>query len=285
MTIETKTPYSNSLKNGNAENIGQILTNVLDNGKSNIKNIDEPYKLKILKNLNFHYSDENYAPFVNGYYYIHMQTGTWADIYNKFMNKNNSTVITSSFRDGNDLQTIGDNMGKYLFQTDLPNIMMESETFSGRLRNINYATKMQVMSDFSISYKDNASLEVLGYNTAWFKYIELLRRGDIELPLDNTNNKIDYSPFMDISYYNAIWVVIFKPFSVEPIAIFKLMGVMPISLPLNSVLGDRGAPTIGLFNQSYKCNDIIFDIKKQNSTQTNTVFDKLLTEFKAVMEK
>ena len=280
---ELKGPYANSLQNGNAQNVADLIAQKLETIKPKVgKNELEPYQMKILKDLNFHHGDKNYAPFVNGYFYIHMQTGTWADKYDMDIASKGETIITSSFKNSTQLKTIGANMGKYLFQTDLPSLMMETETFSGRLRNINYATKLQLTSDFSISYHDNNKLDVFGYHSAWIKYIELLRRGDIIIKEDITDFYTKY--FMDISYFNAIWVVVFKPFTVEPIAIFKLMGITPITLPLNSLLGDRGSPSIGLFNQSYKCNDVIFDIKTETNQVTNSIFNNLLIEFKDVIK-
>lgn len=209
--------------------------------------------IDLLKKINF--NSNTFTPFVNGYYYVHMQNGTWPlyfDGVNKFDENLMTNIKTQKLVD------TCNKSGSLIFGTDLPNLLMETETVSGRLRNLNYATKMQLTGDFSINYHDTANLDMMTYHVAWFKYIEALRRGDIHLK-DTDNIDEPTNEFIPMPYYNAMWVLIFKPFTVQPIAIFKLMGVTPINLPFQSLLGDRGAPALGIFNQTFKCNDIIFD--------------------------
>lgn len=245
--------------------------------------------LNFLKNTSLAYQD--YKPFVNGYFYIHMQSGSWINYYNPDKISNNVSNLTTININYERLKLIEKKSGKYMFNAELPNIMLESETVSGRLRNINYATKMQLTSDYSVTYHDTDNLEFFTYHSAWMKFIELLRRGDISLyPQDSNFNPT--SQFVDVPYYNAMWVLVFLPFSVKPIAIFKMMGVIPINVPFSPLLGDRGAPTIGLFNQSYKCNDILFDLKAENEIDNfidnqfnsgNSLYNSLLDEFAKVI--
>lgn len=239
------------------------------------------YELQMLKNLNLHQLNGKFSPFINGYYYIHMVSGTWIDYFKPNPKNKDSGVVTTGVA-YDDLKEIASNMGSYIFGSDLPNILMETEVVSGRLRNINYATKTQINSDFSINYHDDNNLSILKYYTSWFKYIELLRRGEIEY--DSSFSAT--SSFMDIPYYNAIFVIIFKPLSIKPIAIFKILGVMPINLPHQTLLGDRSSPSIGIFNQNLKCNDVIFDIQqpgKELKTDTNekpsNLFEYLYSDF------
>jgi hypothetical protein len=264
------------------ENIKKFLESKLIQYKENISkdNLNSNYidYIDIIKNINMHHYES--TPFVNGYYYIHVQNGNWIKNYNSHIT---STQIITNKNNPEDLKKIGQNMGKYIFQTELPNIMLETETVSGRLKNVNYATKLQLTGDFSISYHDNYKLDVNNYHNAWLKYIDLLRRGDINL-LDEVNYN-DTDPFFEVPYFNAIWVIIFIPMTTIPIAIFKLMGVMPINTTHQQLLGDRGSPTIGLFNQSYKCNDIIFDINNLGGQENNSLFSELNKEFLKVFKE
>ncbi len=248
--------------------------------------------IDILKNLNF--NANTFTPFVNGYYYVHMQPGTWVNYFNSDQKFDGNLMTNMSTQS---LKQIFNKSGSLIFNTDLPNILMETETVSGRLRNLNYATKLQITGDFSVNYHDNNNLDFMTAHVAWFKYIEALRRGDITL---SGNDSIDEpgNPLIPIPYYNAMWVLIFKPFTVQPAAIFKLMGITPINMPFQSLLGDRGAPALGIFNQTYKCNDVVFDfvggdIISDNKTGTekipaystnlptssNSVYMNLLAEF------
>lgn len=245
--------------------------------------------LDILKNLNL--SSDSYNPFVNGYYYIHMQNGTWINYFDNRGKFNDNNVINISTTT---LKNVSSLSGKYIFNTDLPNILMETEMVSGRLRNINYATKMQIVSDFSISYHDTNNLDLFSYNVAWFKFIEALRRGDVPLREDDWTRdeaQAGIETFIKIPYYNAIWVLIFKPFSTIPIGIFKVMGVTPINLPIQQLVGDRGSPTIGNFTQNFKCNDVIFDFigedkfagyEENITNNSNSTYNILLSEFTKV---
>lgn len=216
--------------------------------------------IDILKKLNF--NSNNFTPFVNGYYFVHMQNGTWPNYFNTDQ-KFDDNLITNITAEK--LIETSNKSGSLIFGTDLPTILMETETVSGRLRNLNYATKMQLTGDFSINYHDTDNLDLMTYHIAWFKYIEALRRGDIEL-IGSDNIDEPTNEFIPMPYYNAMWVLVFKPFTVQPAAIFKLMGVTPINLPLQSLLGDRGAPALGIFNQTFKCNDVIFDFLGNNIT-------------------
>lgn len=251
--------------------------------------------IDILKKLNF--NSNSFTPFVNGYYYVHMQNGTWP-IYFNTDQKFDDNLITNITAEK--LMETSNKSGSLIFGTDLPNILMETETVSGRLRNLNYATKMQLTGDFSINYHDTNNLDLMTYHIAWFKYIEALRRGDIQL-IGPDNIDAPTSEFIPMPYYNAMWVLVFKPFTVQPTAIFKLMGVTPINLPIQSLLGDRGAPALGIFNQTYKCNDVIFDFLGNNiikdkktgkesipeySTKqlgsTDSIYMNLLAEFSSI---
>lgn len=279
-TIETPDIQTNFLY----KNLKDELDSYAKNNKNNKQY--SSYELQMLKNLNLDQLDGKFSPFINGYYYIHMVSGTWIDYFkpnpkNKDSKNKASGVVTTGV-EYNDLKEIASNMGSYIFGSDLPNILMETEVVSGRLRNINYATKTQINSDFSINYHDDNNLSILKYYTSWFKYIELLRRGEIEY--DSSFSAT--SSFMDIPYYNAIFVIIFKPLSIKPIAIFKILGVMPINLPQQTLLGDRSSPSIGIFNQNLKCNDVIFDIQQPGKKlETDTIekpsnlFEYLYSDF------
>jgi hypothetical protein len=242
-----------------------------------------PSALTILKDLNFHHM--HFTPFVNGYYYIYMQNGTWIDYFNG--SDNNLEKLLGVNTD--QLKDISRESGSLIFNTDLPNILMETESVSGRLRNLSYATKMQINGDFSINFHDTSNLKMMKYHIAWLKFIEALRRGDIALQKNDQPTEVTNS-FMPIPYYNAMWVLVFKPFSVQPMAIFKLMGITPVNAPIQQLLGDRGSPTLGTFNQTYKCNDVVFDIRYLDDQETqltytapntgsDSVYSKLLKEF------
>jgi hypothetical protein len=145
--------------------------------------------------------------------------------------------------------------------------------------------------EFSINFHDTNKLDLTTYNSTHIKFIEALRRGDVTLmDNDKTEQPTDY--FIKMPYYDAFWILVFKPFSTIPVAIFKIMGIYPNNLPFQQIVGDRGNPTLGIFSQTFKCNDVIFDFIGDNGDTDSITYEKggtresiyktLLSEFNTV---
>lgn len=246
----------------------------------------------IIKDINFSYA--NFNPFISGYNYFYMQPGTWVNYFEShnlenYNNTGSSNLITAVGT--KTLKTTAHSMGHYTFNSDLPTLLMESDVISGRLRNINYATKLTMNGEFSINFHDTNKLDLTTYNSTHIKFIEALRRGDITL-LQQDDEKDPTAKFIPMPYYDAFWILVFKPFSTIPVAIFKIMGIYPNNLPFQQIVGDRGNPTLGIFSQSFKCNDIIFDFIGDNGDTTpisydtggnrTSIYQTLLKEFNTV---
>jgi hypothetical protein len=295
LSFSTETEMINYLEaNSPSKIIPNAITKEIQKGTSSefIKQFGGTTGANIIKDINFNYA--NFNPFISGYNYFYMQPGTWVNYFEKhnlknYNNNDSSNLITAVGTQT--LKTSAHNMGKYVFNSDLPTLLMESDVISGRLRSINYATKLTMSGEFSINFHDTNKLDLTTYNSTHIKFMESLRRGDIDLlPEDKVERPTDY--FIKMPYYDAFWILVFKPFSTIPVAIFKIMGIYPNNLPFQQIVGDRGNPTLGIFSQTFKCNDIIFDFIGDNGDATpisydssgtrTSIYQTLLQEFNTV---
>ena len=125
---------------------------------------------------------------------------------------------------------------------------------------------------FTINFIEDYNLNVFRYHELWFKYIEALRKGYISIDKDTLAG--DNKMFMDIPYFNAVWIAIFKPFSTKIQGLIKIMGVSPVSLPFKQIVGDRAKNTLTTINTTYKSTDMIHKFYNQNTDLTSSDFYK-----------
>ena len=189
-------------------------------------------------------------PHVSGWYYINMVGGTWID---QILKKQLEDYHEFSPGAEKVLTELPKSMGNLIKDIDPPQLNVEYETISGRLRNINTATRILPTSEFSMTWQENPHLDVLKYHEIWRDYMDAHRKGFAP----KTENYKDEDIFIDVPYFNAVWIVIFKPFTFELAGLVKLMGVAPTNLPLKDVIGQRGTAQATTFSISYKTTDTI----------------------------
>lgn len=199
---------------------------------------------------------KDFNPHVSGFYYIHMVPGTWVDQLSELSKHRDKIREFGEFSSGIEevTEAVLKNFGQYATDIDIPQLNMEYEVISGKSRSLNYATRANYTGDFTINFIEDYNLNVFRYNELWFKYIEALRKGYITNPGPLAP---DSEMFMNIPYFNAVWVAIFKPFSTKIQGLIKIMGVSPVSLPFKQVVGDRAKNTLTTINITYKSTDMI----------------------------
>ena len=112
-------------------------------------------------------------PHVSGWYYINMVGGTWIDQilkkeiedYHEF-SPGAETVLTE----------LPKSMGNLIKDIDPPQLNVEFETISGRLRNINTATRILPTSEFSMTWQETPHLDVIKYHELWRDYMDAHRK-------------------------------------------------------------------------------------------------------------
>lgn len=230
----------------------------------------------------------NFAPHVNGYYYIQMIHGTWVDTVQTLgpigitSAQEESTVdqYESDYKKSNDtskftltnFNKVSKEFGQLASDIDIPQLNIEYESISGKARNLNYASRLHYAGDFSINYIEEYNNHVFRYHEAWFKYIDALKKGYIVPNLNDNNQK----EFIDVPYFNAVWVILFAPFTTNIRGLIKILGVAPINLPFKQIIGDRGKNTLSTINQNYKSNDMVYKFFENDADRIKS---ELFTEF------
>jgi hypothetical protein len=87
--------------------------------------------------------------------------------------------------------------------------------------------------------------------------MNLIKRGEIEGIIEDCE-KSNNGYFMEVPYSNAVWVAVFKPFTTDIQMLIKLVGVMPVTMPLKQVIGNRSQSKMTVLNISYKAADIFY---------------------------
>ncbi len=227
----------------------------------------------------------NFTPHVNGFYMVWMVHGTWYDNYLnhlKYGTDENGGFNPYAAGDSNarTLPNISDSPYKRVLDIthasmgpstknnsfnmlatdiDIPDITEEYLSVSSRLRNSFVPSRNYFVSDFSISYIENINLEVIRYHEAWHKYLELLKRGEIKMYENEAECRAaddGRDIFLDMPFSNAVWVAVFHPFTTDIQLLIKLIGVMPVTMPLKQVVGNRSASKLTVLNMQYKAADI-----------------------------
>lgn len=261
-----------SIKTWNA-----IVSKMIDNMSHQYteNNIIRPILRDWQKNITLDYKHHSgFTPHINGFYMIFMVHGPWYSMYQKYLNTNNEAGLSlmpdsKKMKPGaqnpmTQLSLINPNSAMNFLATDIdvPDLTEEYTAVSQRLRNSFVPSRNYFVSDFNISYIENINLDIMRYHEAWHKFMHLMRRGEFIPKNDKSyeqeckENNNGY--FLDMPFANAVWVAIFKPFTTEIQMLIKLVGVMPVTMPLKQVIGNRSQSKMTVLNISYKAADIFY---------------------------
>lgn len=269
----------------------------------NIFRASEHNSNSILKKLNKTYMDltlnlgSSWHPYINGRYMTFMTHGTWIDeVVSQYDTKKADLSIMPdnvySF-----LKEIKNNSNKSskfnnLFPTiatdvDLPQINNEFLNVSNRNQGITYFSKQTFLPDFSISYiEDQNNLSIIQYHDAWFRAMELYRRGIFKL--NKSVKKRNY--FYEVPYLNGVWVVIFDIRN-QIRGLIYLVGIKPVNHPLKNFLGNRSSSKMTVYNIQYKTTNMYYNFFKNTEDFMNQLDNQnknkniLLSHFNSCMLK
>jgi len=248
------------------------------------------------KNITLDYKhNKGFSPHVNGFYMVFMVHGPWYSMYQDYVHGHNEAGLSElpdakkashgklEQMDAFNLSNPNSNLNMLATDIDIPDITEEYTSVSSRLRNSFVPSRNYFVSDFNISYIENINLDIMRYHEAWHKFMQLIKRGE-HIGTGITNFSGDKAQcrernkgyFLDMPFSNAVWVAVFKPFTTEIQMIVKLMGVMPITMPLKQVIGNRSQSKMTVLNISYKAADIFY--KFYNSTDEFLQDDNILAK-------
>jgi len=262
-------PKSSSLNKKWDDIVVDQIKKLIDNygiGNKSVNNVLKTWH----KNVTLDYkANQNFTPHVNGFYMIFMVHGPWYDDYIKYVSGENpaglSKLPKKSGKDGKEKVITFKNPNSYFnmlaTDIDIPDLTEEYVSVSSRLRNSFVPSRNYFVSDFSISYIENINLDIMRYHEAWHKYLNLIRRGEVNPYPDNNGSDCltaNRGYFLDIPFSNAVWVAVFKPFTTDIQMLVKLVGVMPVTMPLKQVIGNRSQSKMTVLNISYKAADLLY---------------------------
>lgn len=214
----------------------------------------------------------HWEPHVSGWYYVNMVNGTWVDEVIKISRDKEHEFKEFSTGAENVFKKCQTEFGHLIKDINPPQIGIDYDSISGRLRTISIATRSNLTNEFSITWKDTADALVFKYHELWNDYIEAQRKGFFE-STNTRNNPDDY--FIDVPYFNAIWIAIFKPFTYELIGLVKLLGVAPTNpIPLQEILGQRGVAQATTYTINYKIVDAI--VQMYHGTPSGNFYNEFM---------
>jgi hypothetical protein len=272
----------------NAEFTDNIFKTSKDISNSSviINNLKELY-LSLTVNLG-----KNWHPYVNGRYMIFMVHGPWVnDIINlkdRYTISESTIDLLKKLKANNSGLSFNNLLPRLATDIDLPQLNNEFINISARNQSLTYFLRQTFLPDFSISYiEDQQNLSIIQYHDAWFKALELYRRG--KLNPSNSKDRKNSPYFYTVPYLNAVWIVLFD-IAMQIRGIIYLIGIKPVNHPLKEFLGNRSNSKITVYNIQYKTTNMYYEFfkntdefveKLNKSSQENGM---LLYKFKRDME-
>lgn len=269
MADNTGTFLSTVATSGRANNTSELLTYINANLEHVIGNAGDPAQYKLLYDLGLRYLDKDFSPHVNGFYYVSVDSGTWI---NSGAGKNFSSDYRSAISD------FKLNCSSYITDIDMPNLSMEFDTLSGKARSLHYATKMSYSSDFSLNILNDSNNYCMKYLDCHLQFINGYRKGTIDIQQDDYTT-LAGPQFMNIPYFDAVWVVIFKPFSFKIDCVIKIVGVAPVNMPFKQIIGDRAKSNLSSLNVNYKSTDMFY--KFYGDTPSGPLYDEFIAHLES----
>lgn len=236
-----------------------IKSALASNTKQNFSVEYSDFVSKVVKQLIIDPKNE-WDPMVSGWYYVNMINGTWVDEVKEMTSTNEGSFKEFSTNATGIITEATEHFGHLIKDINPPQVGIDYDSISGRLRTINIATRSNLTNEFSITWKDNSEAIIFKYHELWNDYIEAQRKGFFKSTIDkNTDIKNDY--FISVPYLNAVWIAIFKPHTYNLLGLIKLMGVAPTNpIPLQEILGQRGVPQAATYTINYKIVDAIIQM-------------------------
>ena len=250
-----------SFSNGYNRNLYRSAVASNTNRKFSVEYSD--FVSKVIKQLIIDPKSE-WDPYVSGWYYVNMVSGTWLKETMGIVRSPDHEFKEFSINADKVLEEAPYKFGHLIKDINPPQIGIDYDSISGRLRTINIATRSNLTNEFSITWKDTSDALIFKYHEIWNDYIEGQKKGFFSSyktgdTKDKNKEKNEY--FIDVPYLNAVWIAIFKPFSYDLIGLIKLMGVAPTNpIPLNELLGQRGVPQAAVYTINYKVVDAIVQL-------------------------
>lgn len=253
------------------DNIAQMLEEKKINGGYGIKDTNLKTFLTELS-LTFGISYSDFSPFISGNYAVFMEHGTWFNALLEYQTGTKAPLQIENYISSAQLNHQYNfiqvdkwrgnlALSQSILDIQVPEPNKEYMAISTRQKNSFVNTRDFVGSDFSMNFLETANLDIIKYMESWHKSIDLIREGLFFSGFGRTNEeyfesilKEDY--LIPNPYCNTIWVALFDSKGIELRGIIALFGVMPMNLPLKTLLGERNSPKLTMYNLNFKFMDL-----------------------------
>ncbi len=131
---------------------------------------------------------------------------------------------------------------------------INTERVSSRTGGIPYATEITNTEQCSVTYIDNADIDIYHFHHMWLEYIRAVVDGIVD-PSPQYYEENDTSQFYGaIDYAASIYVVRYLPNLKTIRFVGKCVGIFPQSLPTKELIGTRTSNELTTLPMNYFCS-------------------------------
>jgi len=116
-----------------------------------------------------------------------------------------------------------------------------------------YATTKVATGNLSITFMDNAIMDINSMHNVWIEYIYNQLWGDLKPAAKYLDP--EHSEFGSLDYATSAFIVKYDPsFSDPPVMVGKATGIFPTALPVKEVIGTRSNRELVMQSITYTCS-------------------------------
>ena len=133
-----------------------------------------------------------------------------------------------------------------------PQRQVQSEKFSARTGGVSYATEIDVSTQCSVSYVDNADLDIFNFHSVWLDFMHELLLGYIEVPGEYMDDTSELYGALD--YAASMFIIKYSPSMQDILYLGKMTGIYPQGLPNKEIIGQRSSNEMSVIPITYACS-------------------------------
>jgi len=154
------------------------------------------------------------------------------------------------------IQDICNNVPFFAIEVTPPNITINTEEINTQASvSMPYATAKIATGQMSVTYIDNANMDINSLHNVWIEYIYGQLWGDFKPSSQYWDEDRYPATAGTIDYSASMYILKYDPSLSEPPVMFgKATGIFPFGLPVKETLGSRSSRELVMQNVSYTCS-------------------------------
>jgi len=130
-----------------------------------------------------------------------------------------------------------------------PTRQISTEKLTNRSGGLPYATQVEPSEQCTVSYIDNADLDIFNFHCVWFEYIKDLTLGYTGVP--STYLEPGSPNYGGLDYAGSLYVVRYDVSMQDILYVGKVTGIYPQTLPNKEMIGQRSTNEITVVPFTY----------------------------------